>query len=306
MIYPDEKKFLELSGQGNLIPVGREVPMGAETPVSAYIKLSGQPAGGAFLLESAETGGRSRLNGEVTEKAPERPDPLHEVQDLLAGIRVVSAWPGDPPPFAGGAVGFLAFEAVRFFETTVGMAKKDDLGVPDACFALVEEFVIFDHSQKTMRPVVQVKVGGDPRADYRRGLERLEALERRLAQPAGKSSTEVPRRPEGDLLLGATPNMSKAEYVKMAEGMQEHIRAGDIFQVVPSQRFTVPFNGRPIDLYRALRAITTPPPTCFVWKWPDWPWWVLPRRPTYAVKTGGWKSVRLRARDRGAKHRRRT
>ncbi|NCW27956.1 MAG: anthranilate synthase component I, partial [Verrucomicrobia bacterium] len=248
MIYPDEKKFLELSGQGNLIPVGREVPMGAETPVSAYIKLSGQPAGGAFLLESAETGGRlgrysfvgarpsavmefrngrmrlTRLSGEVTEKAPERPDPLHEVQELLAGIRVVSAWPGDPPPFAGGAVGFLAFEAVRFFETTVGMARKDDLGVPDACFALVEEFVIFDHSQKTMRPVVQVKVGSDPRADYRRGLERLEALEKRLAQPAGKSSTEVPRRPEGDLLLGATPNMSKAEYVKMAEGMQEHIR----------------------------------------------------------------------------------
>jgi anthranilate synthase component 1 len=119
--------------------------------------------------------------------------------------------------------------------------------------------LVFDHAQKTMRPVVQVKVGRDPRADYRRGLERLEALEKRLAQPAGKSSTEVPRRPEGDLLLGATPNMSKAEYVKMAEGMQEHIRAGDIFQVVPSQRFTVPFHGRPIDLYRALRAINPSP-----------------------------------------------
>ncbi|NCY20468.1 anthranilate synthase component I [bacterium] len=283
MIYPDEKKFLELTAQGNLIPVGREVPVGEETPVSAYIKLSGQPGGGAFLLESAETGGRlgrysfvgarptavmefrngrvrlTQLNGEVKEKAPEHPDPLHEVQELLAGIRVVPAWPGDRPPFAGGAVGFLAFEAVRFFETTVGMAQKDDLGVPDACFALVEEFVIFDHAHKTMRPVVQVKVGSDPRADYQRGLERLAALEKRLALSAGKSSTEVPRRPEGDLLMGATPNMSKAEYVKMAEDMQEHIRAGDIFQVVPSQRFTVPFRGRPIDLYRALRAINPSP-----------------------------------------------
>lgn len=118
MIYPDEKKFLELTVQGNLIPVGREVPMGAETPLSAYIKLSGQPGGGSFLLESAETGGRlgrysfvgarptavmefrdgrvrlTQLNGEVKEKAPEHPDPLHEVQELLAGIRVVPAWPG--------------------------------------------------------------------------------------------------------------------------------------------------------------------------------------------------------------------
>ncbi|NBS14038.1 MAG: anthranilate synthase component I [Verrucomicrobia bacterium] len=227
MIFPDEKKFLELTAQGNLIPIGREVPAGSETPLSAYIKLSGQPGGGAFLLESAETGGRlgrysfvgsrptavmefrqgrvrlTRLSGEVVEKAPEKPDPLCEVQEMLAGIQAVGAWPGDPPPFAGGAVGFLAFEAVRFFEPTVGMANRDDLGVPDACFALVEEFVIFDHAQKTMRPVVQVKVGANPQADYRRGLERLEALEKRLAQSAGKSSAEVPRRPEGDLLLGA-------------------------------------------------------------------------------------------------------
>ena len=283
MIYPDEKKFLDLTARGNLIPVGREVPMGQETPVSAYTKLSGHPGGGSFLLESAETGGRlgrysfvgsrptavmefrngrvrlTSLAGEVIEKAPAQPDPLEEVQAMLAEIRSVPAWPGDAPPFAGGAVGFLAFEAVRFFEPTVGMAEQDDLGVPDACFALVEEFVIFDHERKTMRPVVQVKVGKDPRLDYRRGLERLEALEKRLAQPEGKSSAEIPRRPEGDLLLGAKPNMTKAAYLKMAGEMQEHIRAGDIFQVVPSQRFTVPFHGRPIDLYRALRAINPSP-----------------------------------------------
>jgi anthranilate synthase component 1 len=207
-------------------------------------------------------GGRVRLtklNGEVEEKAPKNPDPLNEVQEMLKGIHPVAAWPGNPPPFAGGAVGFLAFEAIRYFESTVGMAKKDDLGVPDACFALVEEFVIFDHEQKTRRLVVQVKTGEDPKADYQKGLARLEALARRLEQSAGKSSAEVPNRPEGDLLAGATPNMTKSEYLKMAGGMQEHIRAGDIFQVVPSQRFTVPFHGRPIDLYRALRAINPSP-----------------------------------------------
>ena len=283
MIYPSEEKFLELAKQGNLIPIGREYPADAETPVSAYIKLSSQPGGAAFLLESAETGGRlgrysfvgsrpagvmefragrvrlTKLSGEVEEKAPENPDPLVEVQQMLQGIRPVAAWPGEPPPFAGGAVGFLAFEAVRYFENRVGMAKRDDLGVPDACFALVEEFVIFDHERKTRRLVVQVKTGENAKADYAKGVERLEGLAKRLAQPAGKSSGEVPKRPEGDPLVGAMPNMTKSEYLRMAEGMQEHIRAGDIFQVVPSQRFTVPFQGRPIDLYRALRAINPSP-----------------------------------------------
>ena len=106
MIFPEESKFLELAKQGNLIPIGREFPADAETPVSAYIKLSGQPGGAAFLLASAETGGRlgrysfvgsrptavmefragrvrlTTLSGEVQEKAPENPDPLDEVQEM--------------------------------------------------------------------------------------------------------------------------------------------------------------------------------------------------------------------------------
>ena len=283
MIFPDEKKFLELAQRGNLIPVSREILADTETPVSAYLKLSAQPAGAAFLLESAEAAGRlgrysfvgsrpaavmefrqgrvrlSRASGEVEERAPECPDPLREVQAMLAGIRPVEAWPGEPPPFAGGAVGFLAFEAVRYFEPTVGMARKDDLGVPDACFALVEEFLVFDHARRTLRFVAQVRVGDNPQESYRQGLKRLEALAGRLAQPAGKVTAEVPRRPEGDLLAGATPNMSKSEYLKMAAAMQEHIRSGNIFQVVPSQRFSVPYSGRPIDLYRSLRTINPSP-----------------------------------------------
>jgi anthranilate synthase component 1 len=283
MIFPEEKKFLELAQQGNLIPLSREILADTETPVSAYLKLSAQPGGAAFLLESAESAGRlgrysfvgsrpaavmefrngrvrlSRAGGEVEERAPEHPDPMREVQAMLEGIRPVKAWPAEPPPFAGGAVGFLAFEAVRYFEPTVGMAQRDDLGVPDACFALVEEFLVFDHARRTLRFVVQVRTGDDPKEAYRQGLKRIEALAARLTQTTGKTTAEVPRRPEGDLLAGATPNMTKSEYLKMAAAMQEHIRAGDIFQVVPSQRFSVPFSGRPIDLYRALRTINPSP-----------------------------------------------
>jgi anthranilate synthase component 1 len=283
MIFPDEKKFLELAREGNQIAVSREVLADAETPVSAYLKLGAQPGGAAFLLESAESAGRlgrysfvgsrpaavmefrhgrvrfSRAGGEVEERAPEHPDPLREVQAMLEGIRSVESWPGEPPPFSGGAVGFLAFEAVRYFEPTVGMAKRDDLGVPDACFALVEEFLIFDHARRTMRLVVQVRTGENPAEAYRQGLKRLEALAGRLAQPAGKTTAEVPRRPEGDLLAGATPNLLKSDYLRMAAAMQEQIRAGEIFQVVPSQRFTVPYTGRAIDLYRALRTINPSP-----------------------------------------------
>jgi anthranilate synthase component 1 len=283
MIFPDEKKFTDLAKQGNLIPLSREVLADTETPVSAYLKMSSQPGGAAFLLESAESAGRlgrysfvgsrpaavmefrqgrvrlTRADGGVEERAPEPPDPLREVQNLLAGLRPVDAWPGEAPPFTGGAVGFLAFEAVRYFEPTVGMAQKDDLGVPDACFALVEEFLIFDHARRTLRFVVQVRVGENPAEAYRAGLKRLEALAARLAQPAGRGTAEVPRKPEGDLLAGATPNMTKSEYLRMATAMQEHIRAGDIFQVVPSQRFSVPYAGRPIDLYRSLRTINPSP-----------------------------------------------
>ena len=283
MIFPDEKKFVDLAKLGNLIPLSREILADTETPVSAYLKLSAQPGGAAFLLESAESAGRlgrysfvgsrpaavmefregrvrlSKSGGEVEERAPQHPDPLREVEAMLAGIRPVEAWPVEPPPFAGGAVGFLAFEAVRYFEPTVGVAKRDDLGVPDACFALVEEFLVFDHARRTLRFVVQVRVGNNPAESYRQGLKRLEALAARLAQSAGKVTAEVPRRPEGDLLAGATPNMTKGDYLKMAAAMQEHIRAGDIFQVVPSQRFSVPYSGRPIDLYRALRTINPSP-----------------------------------------------
>ena len=243
MIFPDEKKFLELACQGNLIPLSREILADHETPVSAYLKLSAQPGGAAFLLESAESAGRlgrysfvgsrpaavmefrngrvrlSRAGGEVEERAPEHPDPMREVQAMLQGIRPVEAWSAEPPPFAGGAVGYLAFEAVRYFEPTVGMAKRDDLGVPDACFALVEEFLIFDHARRTLRFVVQVRTGNDPKEAYRQGLKRIEALAARLAQTTGKTTAEVPRRPEGDLLAGAVPNMTKSEYLKMAAAM---------------------------------------------------------------------------------------
>ena len=283
MIFPDEQKFLALAKQGNLIPVSREILADTETPVSAYLKLSAQPPGrlrtfqeksrpsrlGRYSFVGARPAavmefrqGRvrfSRASGEVEERAPENPDPLREVQAMLAGLRPVEAWPAEPPPFTGGAVGFLAFEAVRYFEPTVGMAPRDDLGVPDACFALVEEFLVFDHARRTLRFVVQVPVGDHPPESYRQGLKRLEALAGRLTQPTGKANAEVPRRPEGDLLAGATPNLLKGEYLKMAAAMQEHIRAGDIFQVVPSQRFTVPYSGRPIDLYRSLRTINPSP-----------------------------------------------
>ena len=283
MIFPDEKRFCELARQGNLLAVSREILADTETPVSAYGKLSAQAGGAAFLLESAESAGRlgrysfvgsrpaavmefregrvriSRSNGEVTERAPENPDPLREVQAMLADLRPVEVWPGEAPPFTGGAVGFLAFEAVRYFEPTVGVARKDDLGVPDACFALVEEFLVFDHARRTLRFVVQVRVGQSPQESYRQGLKRLDELATRLAQPVGRVTAEVPRRPEGDLLAGATANLSKSEYLSMAAAMQEHIRAGDIFQVVPSQRFSVPYSGRPIDLYRSLRTINPSP-----------------------------------------------
>ncbi|MFQ3670835.1 MAG: anthranilate synthase component I [Verrucomicrobiia bacterium] len=284
MIFPSKPIFLELARQGNLIPVYREVIADLETPVSAFMKLD--RGGHTFLLESVERGGRFgrysfvgvdpaivfsmtrgtvKINdrGRVTERSTDR-DPLEELQELMSRYRPVGF--GQLPIFYGGAVGYLAYEAVGSFEPRVGRAQTDDLGMPDAHFMVADKLLIFDHSERRLKILINVYVDGEPGEAYDQAVADIEAIFDRLRQPVAARFLAPLRdveAPEPDV------NMTREQYVAMTERMQEYIRAGDIFQVVPSQRFSVPFHGQPIELYRALRFIN-PSPYMFCVKTVDW------------------------------------
>jgi anthranilate synthase component 1 len=279
---PSRESFRELARRGNLIPVYREIIADMETPVSAFQKID--TGDHSFLFESVEKGNKFarysflgaspqvifKAHGKnitLREGADERAytiesDPLRELEHLMAGYHPVPT--GGLPLFYGGAVGYLGFEAVTQFEPTVPRAKKDDLGVPDAYFFITDTLLIFDHLERRIKIVANAHVADPSQADraYDEAVQKIEGLEARLTRA-------VPGRllPIFDDVQPLEPaiNMTRDQYVAMTEAMQEYIRAGDIFQVVPSQRFEVPFDASPVDLYRALRLVN-PSPYMFILK----------------------------------------
>jgi anthranilate synthase component 1 len=275
-LFPTREEFRELASQGNLIPVYREIIADMETPVSAFHKID--TGDHSFLFESVEKGGKFarysflgaspnvifqargknitfREGAKQSEYVAEG-DPLRELERLMSAYQPVPVQ--GLPLFYGGAVGYLAFEAVTQFEPSVARAKKDDLNVPDAYFFITDTLLIFDHLERRIKIVANAHVTDPAQIDraYDEAVAKIEELEARLERPVRTrllpSVTEVTP-------LEPTINMTQAEYVAMTEAMQEYIRAGDIFQVVPSQRFEVPFDHPAIDLYRALRLINPSP-----------------------------------------------
>jgi anthranilate synthase component 1 len=284
-LFPSRESFRERAHRGNLIPVYREIIADMETPVSAFSKID--TGDHSFLFESVEKGnkfarysflgaspyltfqarGKHIILREGTEQRAYEiaDDPLHELERLMAGYVPV---PDESLPlFYGGAVGYIGFEAVTQFEPTVPRAKKDDLNVPDAYFFITDTLLIFDHLERRIKIVANAHVTDPAHADraYDQAVAKIEELEARL-------SRAVPGRllPVFDDVQPLEPsiNMTRDQYVKMTEAMQEYIRAGDIFQVVPSQRFEVPFDASPVDLYRALRLVN-PSPYMFILKLGD-------------------------------------
>jgi anthranilate synthase component 1 len=276
------ESFRELARRGNLIPLYREIIADMETPVSAFQKID--TGDHSFLFESVEKGGKFARysflgaspelifiargkNITLREGKEERGytiehDCLRELEHLMAGYVPVPV--EGLPLFSGGAVGYLGYEAATQFEPTISRAKKDDLGVPDAFFFVTDTLLIFDHLERRIKIVANAHVSDPTHADaaYDDAVKKIEELESRLARAVpGRVLpvfTEVAP-------LEPSVNMTRDQYVKMTEAMQEYIRAGDIFQVVPSQRFEVPFDAPAIHLYRALRLVN-PSPYMFIVK----------------------------------------
>jgi anthranilate synthase component 1 len=279
-VEPSLAAFEAFSKQGNVVPVFTQLAADFETPLSAYLKI--RDTKHSFLLESAEAtdkGGRWSIVGsgpkrifsaqgkEITITEGSKLRTLQAPDDVLAALEREMA-PFHPvpnpalPPFSGGMVGYLAYDAVRQFEPTLGDSPPDSLGVPDALFMLADTLLVFDHRLRRLQIIANAFLDehASPAEAYAAASGRIhsiiEILNRPLHVAALNGLVEIIDEP-------AVSNTTQAEYEQMVRDGKEYISAGDIFQFVPSQRFTTDFDQSPVDLYRALRYVN-PSPYMFI------------------------------------------
>jgi anthranilate synthase component 1 len=192
-------------------------------------------------------------------------DPLADLAKLLPARRFAR----DPllPTFTGGLVGYAGYDSVRYYEPEkLSNAPKDDRGLPDVLFGLYNELVIFDHVDKTIKVVANANTSAGSVEDaYADASRRVDAIVQRLSQPPVTQLGEID--PRGPLALPFTSNMAREQYEDAIRCGKEYIKAGDIFQFVPSQRLRVSSSAQPFDVYRALRIIN-PSPFMFFLKSP--------------------------------------
>jgi len=278
-LQPDFATFQTLAQQGNLVPVMAELAADYETPLSAFQKIHDGRC--AFLLESAELtqhSGRYSLLGssprliftahgreiEIEERGKKRTfttttDPLTELQELMRPFRPLEVPP--LPVFHGGAVGYLAYDMVRFFEPSLSPPPQDELGLPDMVFMITDTVLVFDH--RTRRLSIVANVHTDEHATlaaaYEWARQQIAAVIAKLEQPLAAKPLQTFAPVSPDAAATARSNTTREEYEGMVLKMKEYIAAGDIFQGVPSQRFETDYSGSTLDLFRALRHVNPSP-----------------------------------------------
>jgi anthranilate synthase component 1 len=161
------------------------------------------------------------------------------------------------PRFAGGAVGFIGYEAIHFFEPKVPVAQQDELQLPEALFMVPSALLVFDHRLRSLKIIVNAFLGdGSPEKVYARAVECLASIKQQLTQPVDLRLVSIVEDAEQPL---PRSNFSREEFECAVKRAKEYIVAGDVFQVVLSQRFEAPFDGEPLDFYRCLRFINPSP-----------------------------------------------
>ncbi len=266
------------SGAHTRIPVVREVLSDLDTPLSVYLKLADGPH--TYLLESVEGGERFgrysiiglparrvitfrghdmeiRDHGQLVERRQVE-DPFAEVEALRTAHSVARL--EGLPGFTGGLVGWFGFECIGYIEPRLaggeaGARQRDELGTPDILLMQSEELAVFDNLKGRLYLIVHA----DPREEgaWERAQSRLDALTATLRQGGAGYPVPITREvlDESHFVSGFT----REGFISAVEKSKEYIRAGDIFQVVLSQRLSVPFAARPVDVYRALRALNPSP-----------------------------------------------
>ncbi|WP_026733630.1 anthranilate synthase component I [Fischerella sp. PCC 9605] len=298
MIFPDFPQFSELAKGGNFVPVYQEWVADLDTPVSAWYKVcAGQPY--SFLLESVEGGekvGRYSLLG---------CDPLWileargdcTTQTLRDGSQVV--FEGDPftalatclepyypvklpqlPPGIGGLFGFWGYELIQWIEPRVPIHPQDDRNIPDGVWMQVDHLLIFDQVKRKIWAIayadlrdVKTRHGASLQAAYEKACDRVTQMVSKLSLPLSPQSTLLEWKPPGNRKLGEIEeyksNFTRDEFCASVKKAKEYIKAGDIFQVVISQRLSTEYTRDPFALYRSLRQINPSPYMAF-FNFQDW------------------------------------
>jgi anthranilate synthase component 1 len=254
---PSLERARSLSREHNLIPVFETFVEDCETPVSAFLKLRtrGEPA---FLLESAEQGrvGRYSFIGFRPRKVlrwslEDGGDPYELAASELA--RFNPAPLEGLPPFAGGAVGVFAYDLVRTVEP-LGQPNPDPLGLPDLALMLSDALVVFDHLKHTITVLANAYADEDLDASYHEALGTIAEVRARLREPVPRTSISEPRP-----VAPFESNMAPQRFEENVAQIIEYIRAGDAYQVVPSQRWSGAVPVEAFSIYRGLRAVNPSP-----------------------------------------------
>jgi len=273
--YPDFETFSEQARHGNTIPVYRQLMSDGLTPVSAYRQIAG--GSNSFLLESVVGGERIarysftganpfmtvRAHGRrVRVQSPEgvrefeSGDPVACVAQELRRFKAVHS--RDLPRFTGGAVGYAGYDVIRYYENLPN-APTDDRHLADLHFAFYDTMVIFDHVAKTVKVVANALTDGTtPRAAYDAACRKIDSLVDKLRRPMPHEVEDIVIGKKSDV-VGFKSNMTRDQLLRAVEACKEYIKAGDIFQVVLSQRLEVESDAHSLDIYRALRVINPSP-----------------------------------------------
>lgn len=285
-IRPSRAEFRALAEDRRVIPVTRRLLADTLTPVGLYATLAGDRPG-TFLLESAEhgrswsrwsfvgvssptvlteSGGEARWLGEVPVGLPTEGDPLAVLAETLALLHTEPL--AGLPPLHGGMVGYLGYDVVRRLERIERghRAPADELGVPELIMLLATDLAALDHHEGAVTLIANaVNWDNTPErvdAAYDDAVNRLEQMTKALAEPSAlPAAVFLPREP------AVQRRTAGADYQRTVEVAKEHIRAGDAFQIVLSQRFDVPTESDPLDIYRVLRA-TNPSPYMYLLRLP--------------------------------------
>jgi anthranilate synthase component 1 len=253
----------ELARDYNVIPLSETFIDDCQTPVSAFLKLRELPFDArepGFLLESADQGrvGRYSFIGfrprKILRWSLDDPgDPYALAAAELSRFRVAPL--GDLPPFAGGAVGLFAYDLVRTVEP-LGPPNPDPVGLPDLALMLTDVIVAFDHLRHTVTVIANVYADDDLEASYARAVETIAEVRWRLGGPVPR----LAQAPGAELVApDFRSNMSREQFEGTVARIIEYIRAGDAFQVVPSQRWSAPIDVQAFSIYRGLRAVNPSP-----------------------------------------------
>ncbi|MFH1837095.1 MAG: anthranilate synthase component I [Candidatus Omnitrophota bacterium] len=282
MYYPSKEEFVELSKKGNVIPVHSEILADFDTPLSAFLKID--EGDFSYLLESVEKGenlGRYSFLGSrpsliiktkgqkieivrdgKTEEYSTDTDPINEVKTIMSRFKFVDT--GRLPGFCGGLVGYIGYDMVRFMEV-IPDKNPEEFVVPDMHLVLTDTILIFDHVDHKIKVVSNAIIDGSPEVAYEDAKRKINEIVKKLKEPLKKNEAKKAKTASGE--IGS--NFSREDFCESVEKTKEYIRAGDIIQLVLSQRFKKRTEADAFSIYRELRSIN-PSPYMYYLKFGDY------------------------------------